>query len=114
MRKEVEFTHYSQFSIKEIKGKVSGLSERVISGVPDSDHLVRVLEFAPGTDTTANGIQSHEYWEEVFIMSGSIYDLTLQQEFTAGMIATRPPRMKHGPWKTNEGCVMYEVRHPKK
>lgn len=112
-RREVEFTHYSNFPSTQINGKVAGLTERMISGEPDSDDLVRVLEFAPGTDTSANGVQSHDYWEEVFIIKGSIYDITLQQKFTAGMIATRPPGMKHGPWKTDEGCVMYEIRHPK-
>src|SRR5690625_3111954 len=112
-RREVEFTYYSDFSIKSIDGKVSGLSERIISGKPDSDNLVRMLEFAPGTDTNVNGVQVHDYWEEIFILEGSVYDLTLQQEFVAGMVATRPPGMKHGPWKTEKGCIMYEVRHPK-
>lgn len=111
MREEKEFTHFSQFPIAPIDGKVKGLSERMISGEPDSDDLVRVLEFAPGTDTTPNGIQAHDYWEEIFIVEGSIYDITLKQEFTAGMIATRRPKMEHGPWKTEKGCIMYEVRH---
>lgn len=112
-RQELEFTHYKKFPLTPVGGKVNGLSERLISGKPNSDHLVRVLEFAPGTDTSLNGVQSHDYWEEVFIIEGSIFDLTLQQTFTAGMVATRPPGMKHGPWKTDEGCIMYEVRHPK-
>lgn len=113
MRKEREFTDFSTFPSRKVEGKVDGLSERMISGEPDSDNLVRVLEFAPGTDTTPNGVQAHDYWEEVFIIEGSLYDLTLEEEFVAGMVATRPPGMKHGPWKTENGCTMYEVRHPK-
>jgi|SRR5699024_5910784 len=113
MRKPVEFTHYLNFPVEMIEGKVSGLSQRMISGKNDSENLVRILEFAPGTDTTKNGVQVHDYWEEIIIIEGSVYDLTLGQEFSVGMVASRPPGMKHGPWRTDEGCTMFEIRYKK-
>lgn len=109
----MEFTHYSKFPLDKVEGAVKGISERLVSGERDSDSLVRILEFAPGTDTTPNGVQEHDYWEEVFVIEGSFYDISLKKEFSTGMVATRPPGMKHGPWKTENGVIMYEVRHVK-
>lgn len=110
-RPKLEFTSYDDIELEPIPGKVKGLSERVISKGEAEHELVRILEFAPGTDTTPNGVQIHDYWEEIIIIEGSIIDLTLNQEFTKGMVASRPPGMKHGPWKCPDGCVMFEVRY---
>jgi hypothetical protein len=38
-------------------------------------------------------------------------DIPLQQKFSAGMYACRPPGMKHGPWRSEEGCITFEVRY---
>lgn len=90
MRKAMEFTDYKKFNLVPIKGAVEGLSERVISQSLEGE-LARILEFAPGTDTSPNGVQAHDYWEELFIIEGSVTDLTLGETFTEGMVASRPP-----------------------
>lgn len=112
MKTAVEFTDFRKFELVPIDGPVEGLSERVIFKSLAGD-LARILEFAPGTDTTPNGTQVHNYREELFIIDGSITDLTLGETFTAGMVASRPPGMEHGPWKTEKGCKMYEIRYVK-
>lgn len=112
-RTPTEFIDYQIIEREVIEGLVGGLSQRVISQDLESGDLVRVLEFAPGTDTSPNGVQLHDYWEEIYIIDGSIIDLTLNKEFTKGMVASRPPGMKHGPWKTLYGCTMFEVRYYK-
>jgi hypothetical protein len=71
----------------------------------------RILNFAPGCDTSPNGPQVHDFWEEVFILEGGIHDLTLGETFTAGMYACRPPGMPHGPWTSPDGCTTFEVRY---
>ncbi len=109
--KPVEFIDYHTFKEKKIEGNVEGLFERVISGSKEGKKLVRVMEFKPGTDTTPNGVQAHDYWEEVYIIKGSFVDLTLNEEFTEGMVASRPPGMKHGPWQSANGCTLLEVRY---
>lgn len=91
-RPSVEFTDYHQFKREKIDGKVDGLYQRMISQDDQGKDLVRIMEFEPGTDTTPNGVQSHDYWEEVFIIEGSFIDLTLNKEFTAGMIACSTSR----------------------
>lgn len=112
-RSSVEFTSYLEFKREKIDGKVPGLYQRIISQDDEGRDLVRVMEFDPGTDTTETGVQVHDYWEEVFIMEGSFIDLQLNEEFSKGMIASRPPGMEHGPWKSPDGCLLYEVRYHK-
>jgi hypothetical protein len=87
----------------------TGRRERVLSRHDDAVYS-RMLEFLPGTVTEET--LAHEFWEEVFIVSGAITDLRLNQTFTAGMYACRPPGMKHGPWASPDGCVTFEVRYP--
>lgn len=108
-KKELEFTDFRKFEEEQLG--VKGLSQRVIAEDPDTGVATRILQFEPGTDTSPNGIQIHDFWEELVIIEGSIIDLELDEEFTAGMVATRPPGMKHGPWKSPNGCKIFEVRY---
>jgi hypothetical protein len=91
--------------------KCEGLEERILALDPERRVATRMLHFKPGTDTTPNGTLTHDFWEEVYILEGSIYDTLLQQNFTAGMYACRPPGMKHGPWQSPNGCTTFEVRY---
>jgi hypothetical protein len=92
-------------------GIVPGLFERILAADPDSGVATRMLRFDPGTNTSAAGPQSHDFWEEVFIVEGSLHDLTLNQTFPKGTYACRPPGMPHGPWIAPEGCLTFEVRY---
>ena len=64
----------------------------------------RVLALDPGPVT-------HAHVEEVLILSGSMRDVRLDAVFGAGFYASRPPGMVHGPWVSEEGCVMLETRY---
>lgn len=99
----VDFTHCA--------GDVKGLTERLLAVEDGSAVATRILRFEPGTDTTPNGVQVHDFWEEVYILEGSFVDLNLQEKFCAGMYACRPPGMRHGPWYSEEGCLTFEVRY---
>src|SRR3712207_7292772 len=93
---------------------MSGLWERVLSREPEAGDYPRLLRFEPGADTSALGVQRHDFWEEVLIVEGSLYDKTLDQTFTTGMYACRPPGMPHGPWTAPAGCTTFEFRYHKK
>lgn len=108
---EREFFDPAEIGWTPCAGAVEGLTERLLAVDLGTGRATRLLRFAPGTDTTANGVQRHEYWEEVYILDGSIHDLTLDQTFGAGMYACRPPGMAHGPWTSQGGCVTFEVRY---
>lgn len=93
-------------------GMVPGLFERILA--PDPDHhgvATRILRFDAGCNTSKAGVQVHDFWEEVFILEGSLHDLTLDQTFPKGTYACRPPGMPHGPWTAPEGCLTFEVRY---
>jgi len=92
-------------------GGVTGLSERILATDPESGVASRLLRFDRGTDTSTAGPQVHDFWEEVYILEGSLHDLRLDQTFTAGMYACRPPGMPHGPWIAPDGCLTFEVRY---
>lgn len=108
---EHEFFPAEQVEFTPCAGDVPELSERILAADPGAGVATRMLRFEPGTDTTPNGVQIHDFWEEVYILSGSITDLRLGQTFTAGMYACRPPGMKHGPWVSPDGCLTFEVRY---
>ncbi len=91
--------------------EVAGLEMKVLSHDPDTGDYTRLLRFAPGTDTSPMGVQRHDFWEEVYIAAGGIHDLNLNQTFTVGMYACRPPGMAHGPWQSPDGCICFEQRY---
>ena len=106
MKHELEFFDAESVEWAPI---ADGLSERILSGDPATGNYSRMLRFHPGVVTGET--LTHEYWEEVWIVSGAIRDLRLDQEFTAGMYACRPPGMPHGPWESPNGCETFEVRY---
>jgi ChrR Cupin-like domain len=105
----LEFFDASTVAWEPVDGQ-PGASERVLARDPESEMLTRLLRWEPGLDTSAIGPVVHDYVEEIYVLSGSMHDLTLDETFTAGYYACRPPGMVHGPWRTDEGCVMFEVR----
>ena len=111
---ELEFFNVTDRPWRDVPGSLcTGLHERILTGDPTSGDYTRVLRFDPGCDTTPNGPVVHDFWEEVYILEGTLIDLTLKQEFKAGQYACRPPGMWHGPWKAPQGCTTFEVRYTK-
>ena len=72
----------------------------------------RLLRFAPGGFTTQPFV--HDHWEEVYLLEG---DLTVGNDekgeggerFMAPTYACRPPGVYHGPFKSEAGCMLYEI-----
>ncbi|MET9775522.1 cupin domain-containing protein [Streptomyces sp. NPDC006367] len=114
MKPEIEFTGIEDVTYVPAPGNVPGLTMAILAEDPEHDVVTRILKFEPGTDTSANGVQVHDSWEEVFIFEGSFTDLELGRTFTAPCYAVRPPGMKHGPWRSETGARMFEVRYRRK
>lgn len=110
-KREREFHPADDIGWTAVPGGPEGLDERILAVDEDAGVATRMLRFAPGVDTTPNGVQAHDFWEEVYILQGSIRDLELAETFTSGMYACRPPGMRHGPWISPEGCLTFEVRY---
>jgi hypothetical protein len=88
-----------------------GLHEKLLSADAEGTAYTRLLRFQPGAESAPDGPQVHDFWEEVLIIDGDITDLRLDERFTAGMYACRPPGMEHGPWRSEGGALMVEFRY---
>ncbi len=108
---ELEFFDPAPIEWQEIEGSGGMIHEKILSLDPDTGDYTRVLEFKPGTRTTETLV--HEFWEEVWIISGSLYDIAKEQHFAAGTYACRPPGMLHGPYDIPDGCMTFEIRYYK-
>lgn len=91
--------------------KSKGIWEQILAKDPETGDYTRRVRFDPGVDTEADGVLTHEFWEEIYIVEGDLVDLRLDEKFTAGMYACRPPGMPHGPWRSESGVLMFEIRY---
>lgn len=89
---------------------IPGLYAKTLARDGDTGSYTRLLKFLPGTNTSQAGVQSHNHLEELWLVEGAIYDLTLEQNFTAGMYANRLHGMDHGPWEAAGGAITFELR----
>jgi ChrR Cupin-like domain len=99
-----------------IPGYPSGFQEKILAGGLDEKNKrgnrTRLLKIAPGTYTTKPFV--HEYWEEVFLLTGDLIVGNDEQgrggeEFRDFTYAVRPPGVYHGPFKSETGCVLLET-----
>lgn len=100
------------------RGYPDGIQQKILSGALDEEARrgtrTRLLRFAPGALTTAPFV--HEYWEEVYLVSG---DLTVGndatgnggEKFSPHTYACRPPGAAHGPFKSDDGCLLLEIHY---
>ena len=80
---------------------LEGMAEELtLSMDEDTGEYTRLTRFHPGADTSALGGKSHEYPEEVFIVSGRLYDQAFDMWLETGHYASRPPGEMHGPFIT--------------
>ena len=95
-----------------IEGLAGIADELTLSIDPATGEYTRLTRFHRGADTAAFGGKSHDYPEEVFIVSGRLYDAAFDLWLEAGHYASRPPGEVHGPFRTDVGCVVLEVSFP--
>jgi hypothetical protein len=95
-----------------IPGLEGVAEELTLSLDPDSGEYTRLTRFYPGADTSILGGKSHNYPEEVFIVSGRLYDRAFDLWLESGHYASRPPGEIHGPFKTDTGCIVLEISFP--
>lgn len=95
-----------------IKGLENMAEELTLSQDEATGEYTRLTRFHPGADTTPYGSKSHSYPEEIFVVSGRLYDQSFDLWLESGHYASRPPGELHGPFKTDIGCVVLEVSFP--
>jgi hypothetical protein len=108
---EIEFSPTDHIPWEPVPGDAEGLSQRILAATGKEGQVTRLLRFEPGADSSPNGVQVHDFWEEIYILEGDLTDVTLGERFGAGMYACRPPGMRHGPWRSDGGALLFEVRY---
>ncbi len=95
-----------------VKG-MAGMAEQLTLSFDEvTGEYTRLTRFLPGANTAEFGGKTHPYPEEVFIVSGRLYDQAFALWLEAGYYASRPPGELHGPFKSDVGCVVLEVSFP--
>src|SRR6202035_809214 len=89
--------------VKGLEGMAEELTLSIDQGTGEYTRLTR---FFPGADTTSFSGKSHPYPEEVFIVSGKLYDQAFDLWLESGHYASRPPGEIHGPFRPDVGCVV--------
>ncbi len=99
-------------------GYPSGIQQKILAGALDEVNgkgsRTRLLRFDPGVFTTKPFV--HDYWEEVFLVSG---DLAVGNDeegkggktFSPFTYACRPPGAYHGPFRSDNGCLLLEIHY---
>lgn len=109
---EIEFQPTSLFP----EDVTQDLSIRTLSADPNTGDKTVLLTHTAGS-AWGSPVCKHDYWEEVYIIEGRIFDETLQQWFNAGSYCCRPPGMLHGPFRADENGGCKEIcwlRYPRK
>ena len=92
---------------------LEGMAEELTLSIDnESGEYTKLTRFHPGADTTPFGGKTHRYPEEVFIVSGRLYDAAFDMWLETGHYASRPPGELHGPFKSDVGCVVLEISFP--
>jgi hypothetical protein len=101
-----------------VPGYPPGFYEKILAGVLDekrgAGNRTRLLRIDPGAFSTEPFV--HEYWEEVFMVSGDLIVGNDKQgrggeKFTGATYACRPPGVPHGPFKSDGGCILLEQHY---
>jgi hypothetical protein len=99
-------------------GYPDGIKQKILASDIDeakkTGSRTRLLRFDAGVFTTAPFV--HDHWEEVYLVSG---DLIVGNDakggggepFKAPTYACRPPGVYHGPFKSERGCLLYEIHY---
>ena len=108
---ELEFHTPDDGGWEQLNAESPRVHQKILTKCPATGNYTRLLRFEKGADFRSAGVLTHEFWEEVWIVEGELTDLTLHKTFRAGSYCCRPPGMRHGPYRSDGGALMFEVRY---
>lgn len=102
--------HQGQWEIIE---HTNSKIEQIILTIDSANgDFTRLTRFKAGADTKSMGAQIHDYPEEIFIVSGRLYDQTFEMWLESGHYSSRPAGEKHGPFHTDTECIVLDCSYP--
>ena len=101
-------------------GYPSGIKQQILAS--DIDEIKKtgsrsiLLKFDPGVYTTEQFI--HDHWEEVYLVTGDLIVGNDKigsggEQFKGSTYACRPPGVSHGTFKSENGCILFELHYYK-
>ena len=99
-------------------GYKEGFSQKILASDLDEVHKrgsrSRLLRIGPGVYSEKPFV--HDHWEEVFLFQGDMIVGSDEhgnggEKFVAPTYAVRPPGVYHGPFKSEGGCVLFELHY---
>ncbi len=96
---------------RQVEDVEDGIMEKILSYDDETGDYTRLLKYPP---METHQRLTHDFWEEVYILKGGMYDRTNKQNYLEGYYACCPPGMPHGPFDIPNGCTMIEMRYYKK
>jgi len=115
----IEFTALNMEKGWEVPpGYPEGIKQKVLTSDLDETNKTgsrsRLLRFDPGAFSTVPFV--HDHWEEVYLVNGRLTVGNDEQgdggePFDAPTYACRPPGAYHGPFKSESGCLLFELHY---
>ena len=97
----------------EVIEDTEGMLEQItLSGDEVTGDYTRLTRFKAGADTAAFGAKAHEYPEEIYVISGRLYDEAFKMWLESGHYASRPPGEVHRPFRAETECIVLECSYP--
>ena len=99
-------------------GYPPGIKQKVLASDLDESAKTgsrsRLLRFDPGAFSTQPFV--HDHWEEVYLVEGEIIVGNDEhgeggERFNPPTYACRPPGVHHGPFKSETGCLLFELHY---
>lgn len=97
---------------EDIEGTDGNLKQITLAEDKDTGDYTRLTLFKDGYSTKEFGAKSHDYPEEIFVVSGKLYDEAFDMWIEAGYYASRPPFELHGPFIAKGDVVIFETSYP--
>lgn len=97
---------------ENIDGSDGNLKELTLAIDTETGDFTKLTWIKGGYYTGAFGAKEHEYPEEIFIVSGRLYDEAFDIWLEPGYYTSRPPGEIHGPIRANGDVIIYENSFP--
>ncbi len=97
-----------------LEGLEGRMEELILSEDAATGEITRLTRFLPGADTSAFWDKAHDFPEGIFIVSGRLYDEAFGLWLESGHYASRPPGEIHGPFRSEEGCLVLDISFPQR
>lgn len=95
-----------------IEGSDGNLTQLTIAEDPETGDYTRLTRFKDGYSTEPFGAKVHDYPEEIFVVSGRLYDAAFDMWIEPGYYASRPPGEVHGHFIADGDVVILEMSYP--